>query len=278
MTLWERSGDTVRHQICHSNERQFLRDLVQCVSGTSGGRLARWLQPDPYVDTARCSLLYAKEDLRQGWPAVLTVVTRDQYGDVVHVPYLKVDAKALPIDKRDAGDEYTRKVRRVSEPDEHTFGGQPYPSLDVPYEITIKDKTYCHAITMMKAYENYSFEELRYISPAVKRSSETMLVRPHGNGTYSVTWTPASVGWYSLVITIDGYNMDEMHKVEVKETPQGLIPPKQSTVRKQPNQPSRLRKFVAKKSAGLRIRAHPSLQSEQIGVVPVNGTISFIDE
>lgn len=69
-----------------------------------------------------------------------------------------------------------------------------------------------------------------------------------------------------------------MHKVEVKETPQGLIPPKQSTVRKQPNQPSRLRKFVAKKSAGLRIRAHPSLQSEQIGVVPVNGTISFIDE
>lgn len=70
----------------------------------------------------------------------------------------------------------------------------------------------------------------------------------------------------------------QMHKVEVKETPQGLIPPKQSTVRKQPNQPSRLRKFVAKKSAGLRIRAHPSLQSEQIGVVPVNGTISFIDE
>lgn len=31
-------------------------------------------------------------------------------------------------------------------------------------------------------------------------------------------------------------------------------------------------------SAGLRIRAHPSLQSEQIGVVDVNGTIAFIDE
>ena len=37
-----------------------------------------------------------------------------------------------------------------------------------------------------------------------------MLVRPHGNGTYSVTWTPASVGWYSLLITIDGYVMDEV--------------------------------------------------------------------
>lgn len=145
-----------------------------------------------------------------------------------------MDAKAIPIDKRDAGEEYTRKIRSVSEPDEHTFGGHAYPSLDVPYEITIKDKTYCHAITMMKvtsrakipfalmypmvvilkllfqAYENYSFEELRFISPAIKRSSETMLVRPHGNGTYSVTWTPASVGWYSLLITIDGYVMDEV--------------------------------------------------------------------
>lgn len=35
---------------------------------------------------------------------------------------------------------------------------------------------------------------------------------------------------------------------------------------------------MAKNSAGLRVRAHPSLQSEQIGVVCVNGTIAFIDE
>ncbi|KAF3825748.1 hypothetical protein GH733_006575, partial [Mirounga leonina] len=38
-----------------------------------------------------------------------------------------------------------------------------------------------------------------------------------------------------------------------------------------------VRKFVAKDSAGLRIRSHPSLQSEQIGIVKVNGTITFID-
>lgn len=41
---------------------------------------------------------------------------------------------------------------------------------------------------------------------------------------------------------------------------------------------SQVRKFVAKDSAGLRIRSHPSLQSEQIGIVKVNGTITFIDE
>lgn len=42
--------------------------------------------------------------------------------------------------------------------------------------------------------------------------------------------------------------------------------------------PSKIRKFIGKNSAGLRIRALPSLQSKQIGVVPVNGTIIFVDE
>lgn len=57
-----------------------------------------------------------------------------------------------------------------------------------------------------------------------------------------------------------------------------MVPPNQNTNKKSSNQPSKVRKFVAKNSAGLRIRAHPSLQSEQIGVVHVNGTIVFIDE
>lgn len=41
---------------------------------------------------------------------------------------------------------------------------------------------------------------------------------------------------------------------------------------------SQVRKFVSMDSAGLRVRSHPSLQSEQIGIVQVNGTITFIDE
>lgn len=69
-----------------------------------------------------------------------------------------------------------------------------------------------------------------------------------------------------------------MYKVEVREPPQGMTPPTQNLVKKPTHQPSKLRKFVAKNSAGLRIRTHPSLQSEQIGIVHVNGTIAFIDE
>lgn len=39
-----------------------------------------------------------------------------------------------------------------------------------------------------------------------------------------------------------------------------------------------LRKFVQKYSSGLRARTNPSLQSEQIGVIPPEGIIAFVDE
>jgi E3 ubiquitin-protein ligase MYCBP2 len=39
-----------------------------------------------------------------------------------------------------------------------------------------------------------------------------MLVRPNSDGTYSATWTPGSVGWNSVLVTIDGYDMEEVSK------------------------------------------------------------------
>ncbi|KAJ8975748.1 hypothetical protein NQ317_015370 [Molorchus minor] len=263
----------------HSNERLFLRDFVNCVAGSSGGRLAQWLQPGSRVDPAKCQVLYSREELHCGWPAIITVLTRDQYSDLVHVSNMKVEVKAIPIDKKELGEcDVGRKMRRVSQPDPLTFGGLPPPPLHHPYEPTIRDKMCFHSITLMKPYQNYSFEELRYTSPPVKRSSENMLIRPNNDGTYSATWTPASIGCYSIVVNIDGYEMEEVFKVEVKEPPQGMTPPSQNIAKKSAHQPSKLRKFVAKHSAGLRIRSHPSLQSEQLGIVHVNGTIAFIDE
>lgn len=118
----------------------------------------------------------------------------------------QVEVKAVPIEKKDLGDS-----ERVSQPDPLTFGGHPQPPLDVPYEVTINNKTCFYAITIMKAYQNYSFEELRFMSPAIKRTSESMLVRPNDDGSYSAAWTPSSVGWYSLVITVDGYDMEDVN-------------------------------------------------------------------
>lgn len=61
--------------------------------------------------------------------------------------------------------------------------------------------------THFKEYENYSFEELRYVSPAKKRLIENMLVRTNNDGTYTANWTPGSTGWYLLRVIIDGFEI-----------------------------------------------------------------------
>ena len=169
-------------------------------------------------------------------------------------------------------------MRKLTQPDSMTFGGHPPPNLDTKYETTVKDKMFYHAITVSKTYDNYSFEELRYASPKVQRQSENMLVRPNGDGTYSANWTPGNVGWYRLSVLLDGCELPAVHKVEVIDPPQGKLPPSQTKRTCPTGEINRLRQFIAKPSAGLRIRLHPTLQSEQIGIVPVDGTLTIIDE
>jgi hypothetical protein len=63
----------------------------------------------------------------------------------------QIEVKAVPIDKKEIGDsDQGRKMRRVSQPDALTFGGHALPSLDTPYEVTVKDKMCYYAITIMK--------------------------------------------------------------------------------------------------------------------------------
>ena len=49
-----------------------------------------------------------------------------------------------------------------------TFGGHPNPSLDVPYEITKKEKMALHAITFMKvlsfSLNNFIWKNVNEIS------------------------------------------------------------------------------------------------------------------
>ncbi|KAJ8253382.1 hypothetical protein GJAV_G00212310 [Gymnothorax javanicus] len=283
-----------------TNEHSFLEDFITCVPNSSGGRLARWLQPDSYADPQKTSLILNKDDIRCGWPTTVVVQTKDQYGDVVHVPNMKVEVKAVPVSqKKSLQQENARKLQRLpgtsSSPSasgsDLTFGGLPPPKLEATYEPMIVKEARYIAITMMKAYENYSFEELRFASPTPKRPSENMLIRANTDGTYSANWTPGAVGLYTIHVTIDGIEIGFIGdvtccrlaplglEVEVKDPPKGMIPPGSQMVKpKAEPQPSKVRRFVARDSAGLRVRSHPSLQSEQIGLVHVNGTITFIDE
>ncbi|XP_039221603.1 E3 ubiquitin-protein ligase MYCBP2 isoform X11 [Crotalus tigris] len=272
-----------------SNEQSFLEDFISCVPGSSGGRLARWLQPDSYADPQKTSLILNKDDIRCGWPTIVTVQTKDQYGEVVHVPNMKVEVKAIPVSQKKTSlqQEQAKKTQRTpgspagaaASGPELTFGGLPSPKLEASYEPMIVKEARYISITMMKVYENYSFEELRFASPTPKRPSENMLIRVNNDGTYCANWTPGAVGLYTIHVTIDGIEIDAGLEVKVKDPPKGMIPPGTQLIKpKAEPLPNKVRKFVTKDSAGLRIRSHPSLQSEQIGLVKVNGSIIFIDE
>ncbi|XP_042586725.1 E3 ubiquitin-protein ligase MYCBP2 isoform X19 [Cyprinus carpio] len=216
-----------------TNEHSFLEDFITCVQNSSGGRLARWLQPDSYADPQKTSLILNKDDIRCGWPTTVVVQTKDQYGDVVHVPNMKVEVKAVPVSqKKSIQQENMKKLQRLPGSSSNstsgtdlTYGGHPPPKLEATYEpMIIKEARYI-AITMMKAYENYSFEELRFASPTPKRPSENMLIRANTDGTYSANWTPGAVGLYTIHVTIDGIEIDAGLEVEVKDPPKGMIPP-----------------------------------------------------
>lgn len=74
----------------------------------------------------------------------------------------------------------------------------------------------------------------------------------------------------------------QITKVDVEEAPEGsfLLQPKKAeeNVENTDAYSGKMRKFKAADSAGLRIRSHPSLQSEQIGKLPINGVIRFTME
>ncbi|XP_037071412.1 E3 ubiquitin-protein ligase MYCBP2-like [Pollicipes pollicipes] len=263
---------------CHSNERVFLRDLVTARPGTSGARLAGWLQPEPRLEPALTETVCGGDEPRCGWPAAVTVTTRDQHGQLAYTAGLKVEVRAEPISAVEDAAAGSCKMRRISQVDNRSFGGHPVPSLDTPYEVTVKDKMCYQAISLMPAYNTYSFEELRFIAPAVRRPAENMMVRSNGDGTYSASWTPAASGWYGIHVTIDGAALDAVERVQVREPPQGFLPPVASQPARRAPPARRHRRFCAQNSAGLRIRSHPSLQSEQVGAVPVGGHITFVDE
>uniref|UniRef100_A0A670XYH5 RCR-type E3 ubiquitin transferase n=1 Tax=Pseudonaja textilis TaxID=8673 RepID=A0A670XYH5_PSETE len=233
-TILEALEGTLPLQV-QSNEQSFLEDFISCVPGSSGGRLARWLQPDSYADPQKTSLILNKDDIRCGWPTIVTVQTKDQYGEVVHVPNMKVEVKAIPVSQKKTSlqQEQAKKTQwtpgspagAATSATELTFGGLPSPKLEASYEPMIVKEARYISITMMKVYENYSFEELRFASPTPKRPSENMLIRVNNDGTYCANWTPGAVGLYTIHVTIDGIEIDAGLEVKVKDPPKGMIPP-----------------------------------------------------
>lgn len=123
-----------------------MKDFVDAVPGSSGARLAAWLQPESRLDPNKCELKVIEEPVRFGWPTQLTVITRDQYGDAVYVPNLKIQIKASPSVNGLNGN---RKGKRLSQVDAFVCRGVAMPPR-IPYEAMVKDGMCFKAIAFMK--------------------------------------------------------------------------------------------------------------------------------
>lgn len=239
------------------------------VQDSAGGRLSSWIQPESRLDPNRCELKLFQDPIQSGWPTKLVIETRDQYGEIVYVPNIKIQLKVAlstnyPNEKR-----YNKLCK-----DPNVF----LPLGKVVYEPVVKEKEkIClKSITAMKAYSQYSFEELRLYTPIQNKTSDVMTAKDSGDQSYAVIWTPEVAGSYVINIIIDSVQVNEIYNVTVID--EDVPPPVKEHALKKIQPQYKYRKFNAQYTSGLRIRLHPTLQAEQLGIIKVNDIISFIDE
>lgn len=252
-----------------SHEKQFLKDFVFVIPDSAGGRLAAWIQPESRLDPNRCELKIFQDPVQSGWPTKLAIETRDQYGEIVYVPNIKIQLK-VTLSSNFSNEKRYSKVCK----DQNVF----IPSGKVTYDPVIKEKEkICiKSITAMKAYSQYSFEELRLFTPTQNKSSNLLTAKDTGDQSYSVLWTPETSGSYIINIIIDGSQVNENYNIKVINA--NVPPPIKEQALKKIQPQYKYRKFYAEYSSGLRIRLHPTLQADQIGVIKVNDIISFVEE
>jgi hypothetical protein len=201
-----------------ANEKPFLKDFVNCTPGTPGGRLAKWLQPESFVDPSKCTV-QAVEKATCGSAALITITMKDQYNEVVNVPGLKVQVVIQPLEATVDDPEQDSKGNHEQMPrikaSKRKAGGYDHDSIsstipstkDIPYSVTIKDKMRYHAISMMPEFQSYSFEELRFTAPVTTKTTESVMVTSNNDGTFIASWIPNTSGFYRLSVSIDGHEI-----------------------------------------------------------------------
>ncbi|CAH0402064.1 unnamed protein product [Chilo suppressalis] len=149
-------------------------------------------------------------------------------------------------------------------------------------------------VNLPVAYQHLSFEELRLASgswgdraeadgftTSGRVPAERLPVRAQPDGTYLATWTPRAPGSYLFRCTLDDHPAPTDVAVAVEMTSDPL----EQTAHRGPQTgvaltapASKVRRFCARHSAGLRVRASPSLQAEEVGRVPLAANLAYVEE
>lgn len=131
----------------------------------------------------------------------------------------------------------------------------------------------------MPAFSTYSFEELRLAYQLSFTHKETLKLNLNDEQSYAAIWIPKKPGKYRIECRIDGFKVKNPTLVEVFERDTPLKPP-ETPKKAAPLTPRHSRAMCEAVSTykGVRIRAHPTLGAQQIGIVPRGATISYMEQ
>uniref|UniRef100_A0A915DCC7 RING-type domain-containing protein n=1 Tax=Ditylenchus dipsaci TaxID=166011 RepID=A0A915DCC7_9BILA len=242
-----------------SQELKFLKEFIDGDLQTSAGALARMVVSQPFVDLKNSTLEmeHEKEPFCAGTLIKLTFVPRDQYNEIV---------EAVEYRRRRAGIIYQKALKTLQ--------------LAEPYRSVYVNKARYLSITMMPAFSNYSFEELRLsfqhtAATKVNIKFEKVEHSDSPGSLYCAQWKPSKAGHFqlqclpfanSLLFQFPSEKTAQNQQVNgyyYYQTPSPVTP--------LPNNPKPHHRAVCPVTStfkAIRIRSHPTLSAHQIGVLP----------
>ncbi|KAE9549406.1 hypothetical protein FO519_007385 [Halicephalobus sp. NKZ332] len=288
-----------------SQERCFLDDFISGSSSTAPGRLARAFSfCQSFLDLTLSTVEIEATEITVGKSVKLILIQKDQFNKEAKCMNITVD-----ITISSADDVMTKNFKELDVQSRDIFDSNSLTSEDqgrqregfhTLRQLQLKEKfkdIYLNkarykAISMMPAFSNFSFEELRLSFQETSFIKEELKLSFQNNlGNFAVEWKPKRSGRFRIDCRIDGFKLLSSTFIEVADTP--VVTPTislTSNVLLSPRNQER-RKVLLESSSGtkmkfakldslssfaaVRIRIHPTLTSPVVGKIERGCTLTW---
>ena len=200
----------------------FIKDFIEGLNTSSGGRLSTFLQTESSIDYFQSSIHIPVFGVKAQWPSLLSVTLADHKGQEMFVNDIKLQL-AISVVKQ--------KVDKGVTPIDTLYKllDMTQPCLEIPYTTTILTNNVHTSICFMDAFKNYSPEELRFASMHYENEnfsafSHSIKLVSLQDKKYIGKWTPTQTGTYRISLFIEGVKANTIeHEVVSPATDE--IPP-----------------------------------------------------
>ncbi|TKR87164.1 hypothetical protein L596_011612 [Steinernema carpocapsae] len=272
-----------------TQDLKFLREFMRGSASTVAGTLSKWLMHEPVIDANTSELSISEEEIHVGKSVEIRLIPKDQFGRYAESSSMNVEVNVRTgaASDAEASSSSTPSLEEIQHKTSNTIEPQlpkeVMEHIQDPFRPTYLNKARYMSITMMPIFADYSFEELRmaYLSDVVMKDSVKM--SPRHDACFVGEWCPRKPGTYRVECRLDGFQLPQSYVIDVTDAPQNHAagPPPTNVKRRKRVALSRAR-FASSKNAnlykGVRIRSHPALNAVQIGILPRDCVVSYIEQ